>query len=68
MDSSLASSKTAGRIGSLLLAIGLVLFFGGLFFIPREFMIGGIVLMAASLVGFYLEEYIRTKRELDGRA
>ena len=49
-------SKTAGRIGSLLCALGVVAFFFGVFGGPRQFAFAGVAMMAASLVGFFVEE------------
>jgi hypothetical protein len=49
-------SKMAGKIGSLLCAVGVLGFFIGIFGGPRSFAIGGVVLMAVSLVGFFIEE------------
>ncbi len=49
-------SKTAGRIGSLLCAAGVIAFFIGIFGGPRTFAFAGVALMVASLAGFYIEE------------
>ncbi len=46
----------AGRTGSLLVALGVVAFFIGIFGGPRVFAFAGVAMMAASLVGFYIEE------------
>lgn len=49
-------SKTAGRAGSLLAALGVIAFFIGIFGGPRLLAFVGLALMAAALVGFFLEE------------
>lgn len=49
-------SKMAGRIGSLLVALGVIGFFIGIFGGPRSFAIAGVAMMAASMVGFFIEE------------
>ena len=46
----------AGFIGSLLCAAGVIAFFIGIFGGPRSFAVAGVALMAASLVGFFVEE------------
>ncbi len=46
----------AGRAGSLLAALGVVAFFFGVFGGPRTFAFVGLAMMAASLVGFFIEE------------
>ena len=58
-------SKTAGRAGSLLAALGVIAFFIGIFGGPRPFAFVGLALMAASLVGFFLEE--QGRRRVDRR-
>ncbi|MCC6824890.1 MAG: hypothetical protein IT172_04015 [Acidobacteria bacterium] len=58
MSDSTGMSRTAGRIGSVLCTLGVICFFSGLFFLPKSFVLYGVVIMAASLVGFYIEEYI----------
>lgn len=50
--------KTAGYVGSLLCAAGVIAFFIGIFGGPRTFAISGVLLMVASLVGFFVEEQI----------
>lgn len=54
-------AKTAGRIGSLLCAAGVVSFFIGIFGGPRSLAFAGVALMAASLVGFFVEEQINRR-------
>ena len=49
-------SKMAGKVGSLLCVAGVIGFFIGIFGGPRSFAIGGVILMAVSLLGFFLEE------------
>lgn len=49
-------SKLAGRIGSLLCGLGVIAFFVGIFGGPRSFAFAGVAMMAASLVGFFVEE------------
>lgn len=49
-------SKTAGRIGSLLCAAGVIAFFIGIFGGPRTLAFVGVALMIASMAGFYIEE------------
>lgn len=45
-----------GRLGSLSLAVGLILFFGGLFFFPRMVLFVGIALLVVALILYWLEE------------
>ena len=45
-----------GRVASLLCAVGVLAFFFGIFGGPRTFAFAGVALMAASLVGFFIEE------------
>ncbi len=49
-------SKSVGRLASLLCAAGVIAFFIGIFGGPRVFAFVGVALMAASLVGFFIEE------------
>ncbi|MEQ1605793.1 MAG: hypothetical protein ABL999_13080 [Pyrinomonadaceae bacterium] len=49
-------SKTAGKIGSLLCVVGVIAFFIGIFGGPRSFAFAGVAMMAASMVGFFIEE------------
>jgi hypothetical protein len=49
-------SKTAGRVGSLLAALGAVAFFIGIFGGPRTFAFAGLAMMVAAMVGFFIEE------------
>ena len=56
MDNPNALSKTAGRIGSFLALLGVAAFFIGIFGGPRTFAFAGVAMMAASLVGFFVEE------------
>ena len=53
--------RTAGLLGTLLCAAGVVAFFVGIFGGPRGFAFVGIGLMAASLVGFFVEEQIERR-------
>ena len=46
----------AGRAGSLLVAVGVAAFFIGIFGGPRVLAFAGVAMMAASLVGFFIEE------------
>ena len=50
------SVKTIGRLGSLSLAIGLILFLGGLFVLPRMITFVGIALLVLALILYWLEE------------
>ena len=50
------STKTIGRLGSLSLALGLILFFGGLFVFPRIVVFGGIIFLVLALILYWLEE------------
>lgn len=56
MSESSGLAKTAGRLGALACAVGVVMFLSGLFVAPRSFVIIGICLMAVSLIGFIFEE------------
>jgi len=58
------STKSLGRFGSLVLTVGLISFFGGLFFFPRMFVLIGVGLMALSVALFWMEEtgYRRLRR------
>jgi hypothetical protein len=56
MAKSTGSSKLAGRLGSLLAAAGVIAFFIGIFGGPRNFAFAGVAMMAASMVGFFIEE------------
>lgn len=56
MNNSSGISKLAGRLGSLLVALGVLSFFFGIFGGPRTFAFVGVAMMAASLVGFFVEE------------
>jgi hypothetical protein len=49
-------SKTAGRFASLLITLGLVAFFVGIFGGPRSFLFVGIAMIVASFVGYFVEE------------
>jgi hypothetical protein len=62
MAKSSGSGRTAGRLGSLLCAAGVIAFFIGISGGPRVLAFVGVGLMAVSLVGFYLEEYQERKR------
>lgn len=61
MNNSTGLSKTAGRIGALLCAAGVITFFIGIFGGPRSFAFAGIALMIASMAGFYIEEFSARK-------
>ena len=50
-------------MGSLLCAAGVIAFFIGIFGGPRTFAIAGVALMAASLIGFFVEEHLNRKTE-----
>lgn len=50
------STRSIGRFGSLVLTVGLISFFGGLFFFPRMFVLIGVGLMAISVALFWIEE------------
>ena len=56
MGNSTGISKMAGRAGSLLVAVGVAAFFIGIFGGPRVLAFAGVAMMAASLVGFFIEE------------
>jgi hypothetical protein len=49
-------AKLAGRVGSLLVALGVIAFFIGIFGGPRTFAFAGVAMMAASLLAFFVEE------------
>ncbi|MEO7660688.1 MAG: hypothetical protein ABIV48_13820 [Pyrinomonadaceae bacterium] len=61
MDNSSGNSRMAGRIGSLLVALGVAAFFIGIFGGPRSFAFAGLAMMAASLVSFFVEEQINRR-------
>ncbi len=61
MDNSSGISKMAGRVGSLLVALGVAAFFIGIFGGPRSFAFVGLAMMAAALVGFFVEEQINRR-------
>ena len=46
----------AGRLASLICALGVVAFFIGIFGGPRSFAFAGVAMMVASMVGFFVEE------------
>ncbi|MBK7394510.1 MAG: hypothetical protein IPI64_14655 [Chloracidobacterium sp.] len=56
MANSTAFSKLAGGISSLLAVVGVIAFFVGIFGGPRSFAFGGLALIVASLVGYFIEE------------
>lgn len=56
-------AKTAGLLGSLLCAAGVIIFFIGLFIGPKMAVIVGSALMVASLVGFFVEEQQKRKSQ-----
>ena len=56
MGNSGGISKLAGRTASLLVVLGVITFFIGIFGGPRSFAFAGVAMMAASLVGFFIEE------------
>lgn len=56
MSNSSGISKLAGHAGSLLAALGVLAFFVGIFGGPRTFAFAGLAMMAASIVGFFVEE------------
>jgi hypothetical protein len=49
-------SKAAGRLGSLVGLLGLVLFLAGIFGAPRVLAIAGVVMMVVSFALFFVEE------------
>jgi hypothetical protein len=49
-------SKLAGGAGSLMAAVGILLFFLGIFGMPRTFAFVGLALIASALVAFFVEE------------
>ena len=65
MGESNGAARSAGRLGSLLCAAGVVAFFIGIFGGPRFLAFAGVASMMASLVGFFIEEQIHRK---EGRA
>ncbi len=56
MGKSTGTSRTVGRIGSLLGLVGLLSFLVGIFGAPRILAIAGVVMMVASFVAFFIEE------------
>jgi hypothetical protein len=64
MAGSTGTSRMAGRIGSLLVLAGLLLFFLGLFGAPRGLTFVGVGLMILALVAYTIEEYSIRAREL----
>ena len=50
------STKTIGRLASLVCAVGFISFLAGLFVAPRPVMLAGIALLVLSLILFWLEE------------
>ncbi|MBK6723744.1 MAG: hypothetical protein IPO41_01475 [Acidobacteria bacterium] len=56
MENSTGMSKLAGRVGMLFVLVGCLLFFLGIFGAPRILAFVGVIVMAASLVGFFIEE------------
>ncbi len=56
MDNTSGISKIAGRLGSLLVSVGVVAFFIGIFGGPRELAFAGLAMMVASMAGFFVEE------------
>jgi hypothetical protein len=56
MSNSVASGKIAGLAGSVMCAVGVVLFFIGIFGGPRTFAFTGLGLIVFSLVCFFIEE------------
>ena len=61
MENSSNISKLAGRVGSLLCFLGVVSFFFGIFGGPRTFAFAGVALIAAALIGFFIEEQTARK-------
>lgn len=57
----------AGRAGSLLCTVGVILFFIGIFGGPRALVFAGLALMAASLVGFFVQEHIHRRIEYSAK-
>lgn len=53
----------AGRVGSLVCAAGLIVFFAGILGFPRWMVLAGSGLMGISLLGFYIQEYIERRNE-----
>lgn len=58
MTGSTSLSRNAGRIGSLLALAGVALFMAGLFGAPRSLVTIGVVLIALSLAGYFVEELV----------
>ena len=55
-------SKMAGRAGSLMAIVGLLVFFAGVFsFAPRIAVIAGIAMFVLAIVAFIVEEYGQRK-------
>ena len=51
----------AGRLGSLLALLGIAAFFIGIFGGPRSFAFAGVAMIAASLIGYFVEEQTASK-------
>jgi hypothetical protein len=56
MKRSTGTSRTIGRIGSLLGLVGLLSFLLGIFGAPRVLAIAGVAMMVASFTAFFIEE------------
>ncbi|MGB7200827.1 MAG: hypothetical protein WBD16_01015 [Pyrinomonadaceae bacterium] len=56
MSQSTGMARTAGRLGSLMCAAGVVAFFVGIFGGQRGYAFVGLALMVVSLVMFFIEE------------
>jgi len=50
------SVKMIGRLGSLSMGVGFILFLSGLFVFPRGFMLLGIALLVLAVFLFWMEE------------
>jgi hypothetical protein len=61
MNTSHGTAKLTGHVASLVCAAGVIAFFIGIFGGPRSFAFTGVALMAASLVGFFIEESINRR-------
>lgn len=61
MARSTGTARTAGLAGSALCTAGVIAFFIGIFGGPRSLAFTGLALMAASLVGFFVEEQINRR-------
>lgn len=66
MENSTGMSKMAGRVGSALGLLGLLLFLLGIFGAPRSLAIAGVAMMVAAFIAFFIEEAGNRRRSSAG--